>query len=935
MAEHKTERRPFRTLLLVLLVLLGLYALAGFLLLPWWLKKTLPEQLDQHMGWQAEVESIRVNPFALSVELEGFAARDPGEEPVTAFDKLRVDLSFFQLLRGVIGFEEIRLTEPDIRVDLLEDYSINYVRDWRNAQRTDDQPTRTEAQDDAGDPLRLLFGQVAIDGGRLLLRDLSGAEPAEFQIEPLDLSLSDLATWPREAAGSQYTVTAELGDQIIGWHGELSIAPLYSEGRLRLENIRHDTLAHFVAPFLPWQLREGSLTVETAYQLAASDRFELITSGGELEVRDLVLGLSAGQEESALALAALNITDIAFDLTARRASTGVITLTDPYVGVSRDSAGVLDWVASMPDQPEPEAEGEPTGDGGPEFRWSVEGVQLTGGRVRWQDRVPETPADLGLADLELSIGRLSHQLSEPVPYSLGTALTSGGNLRADGQVTLAPFNFQGALSGQDIALQAVEPYVQLETHLAVDSGRLGFDGNLDLDSQDAPLTGTFSGSVEVADLALGLTEERGRLVSWQLLRLAPVEFNVDPARLEIGTVTLVRPSFNLIRDLEGGHNVEYIVRAPGAGAAPAAGEAPSEAEGEGLIFRIGELLLEEGAVSYTDRTMEPAFNTSFEDLSGSVTGISNVPPQQGAVNLRGRLAGVAPVTFEGTLGAIGTEDPSKLLLHMDDLALPVLSPYFGRYLGYGVDSGKLKLDLDYEFTGTRLNASNQVVLDRMELGQAVTSQDAIKAPVKLGLALLTDRQGVIEVDLPVSGDLADPKFSVGQIVMRAFVNLLVKAAASPFSMLGSLAELAGFSSDELGQVSFVPGSTELAAGEAEKLAALAGVLHDRPELLLNVRGGVATEEDGLALLKEKRAARGEDVEGEAWDEARQAYLGGELSLPPESLGKLAAQRGLMVHRLLQETHGVPAGQLFTLEPTHQAVTNEQGLVTVQFTLDVR
>src|SRR5690606_6040995 len=116
---------------------------------------------------------------------------------------------------------------------------------------------------------------------------------------------------------------------------------------------------------------------------------------------------------------------------------------------------------------------------------------------------------------------------------------------------------------------------------------------------------------------------------------------------------------------------------------------------------------------------------------------------------------------------------SELQLNMDDLALPVLSPYFGRFLGYGVDSGKLKLDLDYEFTGTRLKASNQVVLDRMELGQAVASEEAVNAPVKLGLALLTDRQGVIEVDLPIEGDLSDPQFSVGQIVMRAFVNLLV------------------------------------------------------------------------------------------------------------------------------------------------------------------
>ena len=142
-------------------------------------------------------------------------------------------------------------------------------------------------------------------------------------------------------------------------------------------------------------------------------------------------------------------------------------------------------------------------------------------------------------------------------------------------------------------------------------------------------------------------------------------------------------------------------------------------------------------------------------------------------------------------------------------------------------------------------------------GSAVASEQAINAPVKLGLALLTDRDGVIEVNLPIQGDMSDPEFSVGQIVMRAFVNLLVKAAASPFSMLGSLAEMAGFSSEELGQVSFVPGSVQLADNEAEKLSALAQALRERPELLLNIRGAVAPEADALALLKAQMQARGE------------------------------------------------------------------------------
>ncbi|MEE3118509.1 MAG: DUF748 domain-containing protein, partial [Pseudomonadota bacterium] len=321
---------------------------------------------------------------------------------------------------------------------------------------------------------------------------------------------------------------------------------------------------------------------------------------------------------------------------------------------------------------------------------------------------------------------------------------------------------------------------------------------------------------------------------------------------------------------------------------------------------------------------------------GTVTGISNIQPQQGQVNISGRVGEVASVKFSGTLGALGTDDNSQLKLELNDLSLPELAPYFGRYIGYSVDSGKLDLDMDYEIAGTRLDAQNLVVMDRLQLGPKVTSDQAIDVPVALGLALLRDRDGVIEVELPISGDLSDPEFSVSRLVMRAFGNLLVKAASSPFSMMGSIADLAGFSTEELGQVSFKPGSTQLADGEADKLAALADGLLDRPDLLLSVRGGVAPEADGLALLRQELTAGGTRALPDAeWQQARQAYLNGERSLSPEALNNLASARGVTVRRVLQETHEVPAKQLFLLEPSRAAEVNERGEVTVQFNLNVR
>ncbi|MGC8119758.1 DUF748 domain-containing protein [Marinobacter sp. VGCF2001] len=934
MAKKKTEGHLARNLLIGAGALLGFYALAGFLVLPWWLERSLPEQLDQRMGWQAEVEAVRVNPFVFSLEMDAFSAQDAQGQPVAAFDRLRVNLGFLRLFRGIIGFDEIRLVEPDVRVDLLQDNDINYVRDWREAN-PETAPQDARGNSGPAQPPKLYFQQVSIDGGELLFRDFSrGGEPAEFRVTPLDLTLNDLATWPRDGSDSQYSVMAALGEQVIEWEGELSVTPLYSKGHLRLSGLQYDTLAHFLAPYLPLQLRNGSITLESRYELAGGERFELITSGGNLAVRQLALALSPSDEAPALTSDEITIEGIGFDLNAREATVGMISIEQPSLAASRGAGGEVDWQAALTSGGQAEATGPESGPGEP-FRWSVQGVEVSGGNLRWQDQLPGADAAIGVNDLSVTLGGLSHRLAEPVTYDVSGQLVSGGRVTATGQLTPAPFTFEAALSGSDIVLSVLQPYVAEAANLELVSGGLSFDGNLDIDGQDKPLTGTFSGTADIERLTTQLPGNHGELVSWELLRLAPVEFNLNPARLEIGTVTLNSPSVNVIRTADGEHNLQQIIPTNEDSGAASRESDSSEAEDPGFIFRIGELVLEQGAVAYTDRTLEPPFNTAFSQLTGSVAGISNIPPQQGRVAIRGRLAGVAPVRFDGTLGALGTEESSNLKLTMTDMALPVLSPYFGRYLGYSVDSGKLELAMDYRLTGTRLEASNEVTLDRMELGPAVASEQAINAPVKLGLALLTDRNGVIDVDLPIQGDMSNPEFSVGQIVMRAFVNLLVKAAASPFSMLGSLAELAGFSSEELGQVSFVPGTVQLPESEAQKLSALAKALKDRPDLLLNIRGAVAPEADALALLKAQRQARGEAVTGDAWAQAQQAWRDGDIRLPPEALGKLASERGVAVRRVLESTHKVPDSQLFLLDPERDAPVDARGNVTARFSLDVR
>lgn len=934
-SKAQTRKPLYRKVWFWLVLLLVAYTLAGFFLLPWWLQRFVPEQLEQRMGWQAQVEEIKTNPFSMSVDIHTLSANDADGEKVIGFDRLFVDLGFWKLFTGVIGLQAIALEEPFIRLDLLDDYSVNFARDWSEANPAAAEPEPTE--DDTSAPPKLYFQQITIDGGELLFRDFSKEEPANFRISPLDLTLNDLATWQRDDSQSSYYLLAALGSQTIEWEGDLSINPLFSEGFIRVANIDHATLKHFLKPYLPYDLRDGNLTVSTDYELQLMDQLYLTTSEGKLELEELALALDENREDVALKTGRLAVEKIRFGLTGRTAEIGMITVDAVDLALERGPAGAIDLLTPLQQEPGNEDNEEAGDSPGPGFQWSIAGLELADSRVQWRDRQPETSAEIAVEDVALTLGRISHELEEPVRYQLQGALAEGGSLGLDGQATLQPFTLEAGVRGSGVQLAGFEAYIREMANLDVRSGQLTLDGNLDLDGQQEPLTGTFSGTAEVAGLNLKLPDSDEPLLAWQTLRLAPLEYNVHPARLEIGTITLSEPAVNVVRGGDGLHNLERIIRDSGAAPDSDADEPPEGNGGEpDFIFRIEQLLLEEGAVSYTDRTLEPSFTTTFDELNGTITGVSNVAPQQGKVSVRGRVDGVSELNFEGTLGTLGTDDVSQLSLGMKNGSLPNLSPYFGRYLGYGVDSGKLNVEMDYEIAGSRIDATNMIVMDRLELGQPVASEEAVGAPVKLGLALLRDRQGVIEIDLPVSGNLEDPDFSVGKVVMRAFVNILAKAAASPFSVLGSVAELAGLSGEELSRVNFPAGEVALAEGERAKLDALADALSERPALLLNIRGVVAPEADGLALLKQRLAEQnGGALSDEAWEQARQEYLAGNRSLPPEALGNLASARGVWLRNQLLEEYDVADEQLFLLDPVRDGVADAGGLVAVEFALEAR
>ena len=266
---------------------------------------------------------------------------------------------------------------------------------------------------------------------------------------------------------------------------------------------------------------------------------------------------------------------------------------------------------------------------------------------------------------------------------------------------------------------------------------------------------------------------------------------------------------------------------------------------------------------FSDRFVKPNYSANLTELTGKLSAFSSsasgtgTTPSMADLELRGRAEGTASLEILGKLNPLAKPLALDITGKVRDLELPPLSPYSVKYSGYGIQRGKLSVDVSYLVQPNgQLTAKNKVILNQLSFGDKVEGSTA-SLPVKLAVALLADRNGVIDIDLPISGSLNDPQFSLGPIIIKVILNVIFKAITAPFSLLASA--FGGGGGDELSTVAFASGSALLAPEAQAGLDKVAKALLDRPTLRLTVVGtsSVDAERDGFKRARIDELVRAE------------------------------------------------------------------------------
>ena len=804
-----------------------------------------------------------------SVSARGLALADAAGAPLLGWDKLRVDVKDVQPLVRQVALGKVTLDAPRIAIARDAAGELNLVKLGGSA------PAPAEAASSASAPAASADAQAwkigldgfEISGGQVAWNDAATSPPAALQLDGLTLKLASLR-WP-EPAAMPVELAATLHAQGDGKAaaGTVSVKGEANDRAatlaLELGGLALETLAPYLrAALVPQLVGTLSATGELHWAGGATPKTEVRLAQATLAGLKLV-DPKLGKAGELVSLCELVVKELALDLDAHQVSLGSVRLVQPVIALARDKGGALNvqqWLVAAPAVPAkaPPAKPAPAGEA---WRVQLRDFLLDGGQVRFADAMAGAgqPLRVEVNGLRVAVQNLAlrgDKTTAPARVQLAAKVgapatvdraTAPGSLDWKGQLALAPLQVKGTAKIDRFPVHLFEPYFGDRVGVGLLRADAGWQGDVSVTQERNGIAVNAAGDVLVSDLnvhtrpasAGGSTDE---LLTWQALNLKGLKFAM-PAQgrptLEVAEAALSDFYSKLVITDQGRFNLQDVAAAPAAGASAPAADVPASAASAATVpeappafgIRIGATRLTNGKVDFTDHFIRPNYSANLTELNGRLGAFSNESRDVATLELRGKAAGTALLEITGALNPTAKPLALDIQAKATDLELAPLSPYAGKYAGYAIERGKLSMEIAYKIDADgKLDAKNQVILNQLTFGDKVDSPDATKLPVLLAVALLKDRHGVIDINLPVSGSINDPKFSVGGIIVKVILNLLAKALTAPFSLLF------GGGADEASLVEFKAGAPVINDSGTKAIDKVAKALADRPALKMTVTG---------------------------------------------------------------------------------------------------
>ena len=910
-AQDKALRHRRRRRWLIATGVVAGLLLFGFFGLPPIIRVQAIKHLSVALHREVAIEKIRLNPLALSITIEGLEIKDRDGSPFTGWKRLYVNFDSFSLFTGEWRFQEITLDGFHQRVAIAKDGAFNFAD---LIPPPADKPAAPEPAPSKPRPIRIAI--LSVNSAALAFADASRAQPFATDVGPLTFKLTRFLTAGDPKAPYEFSAITEAGET-FAWKGTVSVDPVRSAGEFSIGKIALKKYAPYYADRINADLLDGLLDVSARYSI------DLAEGSRQLALTDAAIKLShlqvaaRGTTAPLIDLPSFTIDGLSADGLKPSATIRRVALEGGHLTVVREKDGSINLLNLLVPAAVPAASASVTSAPAAAAPAALPDVKLaefalTGLAIDIEDRTTPTSAKNSIGRLDVSVKNVSlSEAAAPVALKLSAALLPGGTVDIEGTAVREPLAADLALKVSAIPLAGATPYVEPMLNLKIAGGTVSVDAKARLAGKVAG----FQGDVVVDKFATVDGAKAEDFAGFTQLAIRGIDAVSEPLTAKIAEIAITNPSARVIVNADKTTNLNTILRtapksetAEGAetaavaseSSAPAVAAIPAAPSAPGPVWSLGKFTLVNGSATLVDRSVKPAARVALDHFSGTITGLSSADLQRADVDIRGKLNGSGVIALTGKLDAkAATLAPgalTELVVDVKGVDLSPISPYVGTYAGYELARSGLTVDVKAHLTERRLDTANVVTLNQFTLGAPTDSPEATKLPVRLGVALLKDIDGNIVIDLPVKGSLDDPNFKIGRVVLRVIVNLLVKAATSPFSLIGAAF---GGGGDELAYQDFSAGAPTPLETELKKIETLRKALKGRPALNLDITGSFDPEAD-LAAMRDTILTK--QVRFRLWEELR---VKNPNTPPPADLGVSPEDEARIIGLFVAERY--PAG----------------------------
>ena len=831
-----------------------IYALVGFFLVPVIVKNIIVDIARERTGREVTVKEVRCNPFTLSLTVRGFSMPDRPGSTLVAFDEFHANAQVSSLFRWAATLKELRVENPYLGLRRFADGGINVLELMREIEaRTP--PPGDETYQEEGLP-RALLQHILVTGSTIDVEDFAREEPLQMTLGPSTYELHGISTIPEKKGDNEFAIGLIRGGT-IGVSGDVVVEPLGLDGTVTIDKIFLENAWPVLKPYFQFDLVGGSATGHLDYAVEVrEDGLQVTISDLDHRLEDLEVKLR-NADTNLLEVPLVTIIDAhaVWPEAEVGASAIVVEGADAFVWLEPD--GTPSWAELVPKETQEQVV-ETYNRVEEAFQWKIDidRFEIKNANAHFEDRTFDQPVGLTVEDANLALTDIITGPGQQWGLTASALLFGEANATAEGFIGTGPMRLETEVAVDDLDLGHFQPYIERVAPIELRAGRLASRGTATVDPKgDGPMA-SFAGDLSVLEIDLRETVVGSRVLQWGRVESKGIEASLEPMALKVDSIDINGAGIEVVVSEDGRVNLIEFMKVMAEQSQAAGGGTAAEAP----PIAIDVLTLRGCSSAYTDRTLTPPFTLALDPVDGTVKGVSSTATAGATFDIEGKVRSGGNLDLEGEMDILDPKRFTDLSIDVRRTILPPVTPMSVRYIGHPITEGSVDIGLKYQITNSDLVGSNRFVTDGLALGDKVEGEGMVNLPFKLGVSLLTDKEGLITLEFPIQGNLDDPSFGFGNAIGSAAKEIVGKLVTSPFRLLGKLG--GGSDDEDFAYVEFEAGSAELEITAADKLRTLAAGADQRPELVLRIEGVYDAEADAAALravafdalMAERRAA---------------------------------------------------------------------------------